>query len=150
MYLYEVTSRSLSYLREELVRPLFWNVTWMLNKILGSFRPYVAIGQNYPLMRIYELPPWEPDCSMLKDWIPVVALVLCFLYSLALIMIILETRPASGPGHYPKDLSNDASTTDECTAEDTLHGKKKKKKKKKRKKKKMEPHPQDSKTSGIL
>ena len=142
MVLYEAASTTLSYLRDGLIRPLFWNVTWMLNKLLGQFKPYVGIGQNFPLMRKYELPPWEPDCSMLMDWIPVVALVLCFLYSLALIIIVVEARRTPGPGHYPEDHSNDATTNDECAAEDSLHGKKKKKKKKRKKNlKKMEPYP---------
>ena len=89
----------------------------MLNQILGYFRPYVGIGQNFPLMRIYELPPWEPDCSMLIDWIPVVALALGFFYSLALMIIVLEVRRAPGPGHYPEDHPNDPPT-EEGSAKD--------------------------------
>ena len=110
MYFYEVTVSTLSFLRDELLRPLYMSVTWMLNKLLGCFSPYIGIEQSYPLMLTHELSPPEPDCSILMDWIPFVALVFGIFYSLAIMIIVVEARRAPGPGKYPEDHSNDPPT----------------------------------------
>ena len=94
---YQAASRiyeAATFVRDGLLGPLYISVTWMLNKILGHFSPYIGLEHkpDYPLMRIYGLPPWEPDCSLLIEWLLVVALVLVFFYSLAITFFILEAR----------------------------------------------------------
>ena len=116
MYLYE----AISFVQEGLLGPLYRSVTWLLNEILGSFIPYVGIEHNYPLMRIYELPPWEPDCSMLMDWALVVALGCLLFYSFALTLIILEARRAPHLGKFPEDHCMDIPLHYEAAAEDSL------------------------------
>ena len=57
-------------------------VTWLLNKILGSFSLYVGIEHK-------EMPP-EPDCSLDMDWIPLIVLAVLLLYSMACTIVIVD------------------------------------------------------------
>lgn len=110
-------SKSASFVRERLLGPVYLSVTWMLNKILGHFSPYVGVEykKNYPLMKVYQFPPWEPDCSLLMDWVLVIALGFIFFYSLAIAFYILRTRRARHVAMFPQELP----VTDEESAEDS-------------------------------
>ena len=113
MYLHEAAS----FVWEGLFGPMYKSVTWLLNQILGHFIPYVGIGSNYPLMRVYQLPPWEPDCSVLMDWLLVVILAFLLLYSMAITFIIMEARRAPDlADNLPED--NELPITEEDLAED--------------------------------
>ena len=53
-----------------LLKPFYWSVTWLLNRILGNFQLYVGIG--------YEEVP--PDCDAFEDWISIMATALMMFF----------------------------------------------------------------------
>ena len=78
----DFAARTVTLLRDVLVSPFYMSVTWLLNKILGSFSLYVGIEHK-------EMPP-EPDCSLCEDWIIFMALAVFVLYSWALTIVIVD------------------------------------------------------------
>ena len=63
------------------------------------------------------LPPWEPDCSVLMDWLLVVVLGYLMLYALAITFITLRARRARDLANFP-EVYIELPVMDEDAAED--------------------------------
>ena len=84
MTVMKAASATLLVLREKtqlLLTPFYWSVTWLLNRILGHFTPYVGIEYKEP-----------PDSDMFEDWGAVMATVLMMFFILAMIIFAMESR----------------------------------------------------------
>ena len=97
MMIFEAASKTLVGIREGaalLIKPFYWSVTWLLNRILGSFTLYVGIE--------YEEQP--PDCGLYGDWISVMVTLLMFFIILAMIFFALESRLTPNPPRPPDPM----------------------------------------------
>ena len=95
----EAASRTLLVLREGaelLISPFYWSVTWLLNRILGHFKPYVGI----------EYVEQPPDCDVFEDWVPVMATALMFYFILVMIFFSVESRLNPDPVMHPYEAWN--------------------------------------------